>query len=84
MDKNTYQQNLKIKNTIKRYALTLLCSIPILAVLGVVLQGKVNSFVRVIIFALVLGVIVFFEEFVYLKIANKKDKNKIEKEDVFK
>ena len=80
---NRYEETLKIKKTIKRYLITLLCCLPLLIVVGVLLEGKVNTFVRMTIFVVILAVVYIVVEL----ITKRKTKNKhikVEHEDVFK
>jgi len=81
---NDYKQIQDTKKTIKRYMLTFVCTIPLLVVVALLLEGKVNRAVRMVIFVAILIVVLVIEEFIYAKIKSKKPENSQEKEDVFK
>lgn len=82
-----YQSNLEAKKALKRYALTVLCSLPVLFLVGFFLLDKVSRGVRIMIFVLILLSTCLIEEYIYAKIQLKK-KDKPEdiknREDVFK
>ncbi len=84
--KNDYQSKLEAKKTMKRYGITVLCTLPILILVGFLLGDNVNRFVRILIFSLILAVAVVVEEYVYAKRKLKnQDQAKTKKhEDVFK
>ena len=79
-----YKNNQKTKANVKRMAITMFCSIPLLFVVGLLLEGLVNRAVRMLIFIVILVTIVLLEEYIYAKIKKKKPNIEIEKEDVFK
>ena len=84
MDKK-YQSTIELKKSIKRYLVTMLCAVPLLILIGVFLEGKVNKALRIFIFVLVLSVVFVVEEFVYSKIKQKQqDKLEVKHKDVFK
>jgi len=84
MDKK-YQSALETKKNIKRYLITMLCCVPLLIVVGVLLEGKVNKALRITIFVLIMLVVFVIEEFIYSKLRTKiKEKPKVKHEDVFK
>ena len=86
--KNDYQSKLEAKKTLKRYAFTVLCSLPILILVGFLLLGKINRITRIFLFTVILLAMVLIEEYIYAKIKMKKQLNpqneKQKHEDVFK
>lgn len=83
--KNDYQSKLEAKKTMKRYGLTVLCTLPLLILVGFLLGDNINRFVRILIFSIILVVAVLGEEYVYSKRKLKKqDQTKKPREDVFK
>lgn len=83
--KNDYQSKLEAKKTMKRYGLTVLCTLPLLILVGFLLGDDINRFVRILIFSIILVVAVLGEEYVYSKRKLKKqDQPKKPCEDVFK
>lgn len=83
--KNDYQSKLEAKKTMKRYGLTVLCTLPLLILVGFLLGDNINRFVRILIFSIILVVAVLGEEYVYSKRKLKKqDQPKKPREDVFK
>ena len=84
MDKK-YQSTIETKKNVKRYFITMLCCIPLLIVVGIFLEGKVNKAVRITIFVLIMLVVFIIVEFIYVKLrANKESRPKVKHEDVFK
>ena len=86
--KNDYQSKLEAKKTLKRYAFTVLCSLPILILVGFLLLGKINRITRIFLFTVILLAMVLIEEYIYAKIKMKKQSNtqneKPKHEDVFR
>lgn len=84
--KNDYQSKLEAKKTIKRYAITVLCCLPILILVGFLLGENINRVLRIFIFSLILVVAVLVEEYIHAKIKSKNDNTVIKEkhEDVFK
>ena len=64
---------------IKRFLLTFLCCVPVLLLIGYLLQGKVQSWIMVTIFVVVAGGVLAIEE--YIVYARRKKREKI-KEDL--
>lgn len=83
MDKK-YQSTLEAKKNIKRYLITMLCCVPVLILIGILLEGKVNRGIRICIFVLIMIAILFVEEFIYSKLKTKKQNVEVKHEDVFK
>lgn len=83
MDKR-YQSTLETKKNIKRYFITMLCCVPLLIVLGVLLEGRVNKALRITIFVLIMLVVFIVSEFIYSKRKAKKQNVEVKHEDVFK
>lgn len=82
---NRYQVTIEAKKKIKRYFITMLCCIPLLIIVGVLLNGKVNKPLRITIFVLIMFVVFVVVELVYSKISAKNEnKPKVKHEDVFK
>ena len=80
-----YQTSLDLRQNVKRYLITMLCTVPLLILVGVFLEGKVNKGLRIFIFVLILTVAFLIEEFIYSKIKLKqKDKPEVKHKDVFK
>lgn len=85
--KRDYQSNLEAKKTLKRYLITMACTLPLLILIGFFLGEHIHRMVRILIFLGVLLVVLFIEEYIYAKISSKRvvkeEKPKI-REDVFK
>lgn len=82
---NKYQSNLEAKKSLKRYFITMLCCIPLLIMVGIFLENKVNKAVRITIFVLIMLVVFVIVEFIYAKLrVRNENKPKIKHEDVFK
>ena len=80
------QQNNILKGAVKRVGITILCCLPALIIIGYMLRN-LNSVAVVFIFTLFMLVAICIEEYIHIKIANKKKlKNKVlhKNEDVFK
>ena len=82
--RNDYKQGIETKKNVKRIAITMCCTIPLLFIVGLLLGENVNRALRIVIFVLLLLVVVLTEEFIYSKINKNKPKVEVEKEDVFK
>lgn len=86
--KNDYQSKLEAKKTLKRYALTVLCSLPILILVGFLLLDKIGRTARIFLFTGILLAVVLIEEYFYAKIQLKKqskpENEKPKHKDVFK
>ena len=83
---NKQQQKLILKSSVKRIGITTLCCLPCLLLIGYCLQG-LNSAATVAIFVLFMLAAICIEEYIHLKIANKKQvRRKLlhKDEDVFK
>lgn len=79
-----YQSIVEVKNNIKRYLITMLCCVPLLIVVGVLLEGRVNKALRITIFVLIMLVVFAISEFIYSKRKAKKQNVEVKREDVFK
>ena len=80
---NNYDISSSLKSKIKKYVITLLCTIPLLIIVGVLLEGRVNAAVRIFIFVVILIVVFISVEI----ISNKRKTNKqteATRKDVFK
>lgn len=80
---NNYDISSSLKSKIKKYVITLLWAIPLLIIVGVLLEGKVNTAVRIFIFVVILIVVFVAVEM----ISNKRKTNKqteVTRKDVFK
>lgn len=70
--RNDYQSKLEAKKTLKRYAFTVLCCLPILILVGFLLIDKINRVARIFLFTGILLAVVLIEEYIYAKIKLKK------------
>ncbi len=85
--KNDYQSKLEAKKTMKRYGLTVLCTLPLLILVGFLLGDNINRFVRILIFSVILVAAVLIEEYIHAKRKLKQQdqpKKQKQHEDVFK
>lgn len=83
------EKHLKKRDTfksIKRIAITLLCCIPILGIVGYFLLGKVSNTIMIIIFISILCVVLGIEELIHIFLSQKKAEKLINNKhtDVFK
>lgn len=84
MDKK-YQTSLELRQNVKRYLITMLCTVPLLILVGIFLEGKVSKGLRIFVFVLILTGAFLIEEFIYSKIKfRQKDKPAVKHKDVFK
>lgn len=83
------EKHLKKRDTfksIKRIAITLLCCIPILGIVGYFLLGKVSNTIMIIIFISILCVVLGIEELIHIFSSQKRAEKLINNKhtDVFK
>lgn len=83
------QKHLKKRDTFKsfkRIAITLLCCIPVLGVVGYFLLGKVSNTVMIVIFISILCVLLGIEEIIHIALSQKRAEKLLNKKhtDVFK
>ena len=61
-----------ITQLFKRFLITFACSLPLLILVGVLLDSKVSDFVMVVVFVAVAGVIIAAEELIFRKLYLKR------------
>lgn len=77
-----YMNKKEYGDLIKRFLLTFLCCIPIFVGLNILMKGKVDNFIIILINVVIGGIVFFLEELTHNKIleSRKKRKEQFEKE----
>ena len=61
-----------VSKLFKRFLITFACSLPLLILVGILIDGKVSDFVMVTVFVAIAGVVLGAEELLYRKYASKR------------
>ena len=70
-----------VSKLFKRFLITFACSLPLLILVGILIDGKVSDFVMVTIFVAIAGVVLGAEELLHYKFASKRQQKVNESKD---
>ena len=70
-----------VSKLFKRFLITFACSLPLLILVGIFIEGKVSDFVMVTIFVVLAGIVLALEELLYRKFASKRQQKVNESKD---